>query len=146
MCRVTVWRQVGIPTRNPVSCRKWQKGNLGPERHNYRELVLQVLGWMQGWQPGSLKKSLLGNPTKKWKLEEIWQNLLRKAMAPKNAVLLMTISMYRSHIILILCWSYFICGSWLYCQHFRNPCCFHVEGEMTTQCPSVYICHLCTEW
>jgi hypothetical protein len=36
--------------------------------HKYRDLVIQVGGWTQGWRPCSVKKLLLRNP-KKWKLD-----------------------------------------------------------------------------
>jgi hypothetical protein len=34
----------------------------------YRDLVLQVGGWTQGWQPNCIKILLLQNP-KKWKVD-----------------------------------------------------------------------------
>jgi hypothetical protein len=37
---------------------------------------------MQGWWPCFIKILLLRNP-KKWKLDKIWQNILRKAKAQK---------------------------------------------------------------
>jgi hypothetical protein len=40
-------------------------------------------GWTEGWRPCSVR-----NPNK-WKLDTIWQNLLRKAMGQKRDVLLM---------------------------------------------------------
>jgi hypothetical protein len=58
----------------------------GPRCHwgtKYRDLVRQVGSWTQGWPPCCVKKLLLRNP-KKWKPDAIWQNLLRKAVAPKG--------------------------------------------------------------
>jgi hypothetical protein len=59
--------------RSPASRRRRWKGNPVPERgllvtggHKYRDLVLQVGGWKQGWRPCSVEKLLLRNP-KKWK-------------------------------------------------------------------------------
>jgi hypothetical protein len=57
-------------------------------RRNNRASVLQVGGWTQGWQPRSVKKIIVARSKKvktRWyNSRQIWQNLLRKAMAQKG--------------------------------------------------------------
>jgi hypothetical protein len=82
---------------SPANHRRQQKGNLvsgnitGPSRHwvhKYRDLVLQVGCWMQGWQPCSVKKNTVVKSkevktrlSNSWWNRQVWQNLLRKAVA-----------------------------------------------------------------
>jgi hypothetical protein len=61
--------------------------------HTYRDLVLQVGGWTQGWRPCSVKNYCLRNP-KKWKPDQIWKKKSSKeAYGWKKAVLPMIMMM-----------------------------------------------------
>jgi hypothetical protein len=83
----------------PASRRKRRKGNPLPEGYNlshpvtgghiYSDLAFQMGGSKQGWRPCPVKRLLLQNP-KKWKSDDlilcrqIWQNIVKKAMAQKG--------------------------------------------------------------
>jgi hypothetical protein len=75
---------------SPVTCRRWRKesgawgvsGSACHWRHKCRDLALQVGGWTQGWRPWFVNRLLLRTPME-WKLDDIWRNLLRKAMAER---------------------------------------------------------------
>jgi hypothetical protein len=76
---------------SPASRRRRRKGRPVPEGitgppchwgYKYRGLVLQVVGWTQGWRPRSDKEIIVAKS--KWKSDSIWQNLLRKTMTQKG--------------------------------------------------------------
>jgi hypothetical protein len=85
---------------SPTNHRRQQRGNPVPGSvsgppchwvHKYRDLVLQVGGWMQGWQPCSVRKISVVNSKEvktRWsnsrQNRQIWQDLLRKTMAQKG--------------------------------------------------------------
>jgi hypothetical protein len=77
--------------RSRVSRRRWRKrtrclviklGYSVTGGHKYRDMVLQVAGWTQVWQPCSVNKSLFRNPN--WRADAIWQNFLRESTAQKG--------------------------------------------------------------
>jgi hypothetical protein len=51
--------------------------------HKYRNLVLHVGGWTQGWRPCCVRNMIVANP-KKWKPDAIWENFVTKAMAQRG--------------------------------------------------------------
>jgi hypothetical protein len=82
---------VTIPPRNPERFKGRLTGNPVPVGisgppchwgHQNKDMALAVGGWTQGWQPCSVKWLLLQNP-QTWNPEQVWQYLLRKAVAQK---------------------------------------------------------------
>jgi hypothetical protein len=79
----TVALRIVQDDENGTRCLGVYLGHPATGEHKYRNRVLQVGVLTQGWRPCSVKKLLLRNP-KKWKPDQIWQNLLRKAMAQRG--------------------------------------------------------------
>jgi hypothetical protein len=68
------------PHRSPANSRRRRKGNPVPGGinghpvtggHKYRDLVLQVGGWTQGWRPCSAKKNIVA---KSGEVQTRWSN------------------------------------------------------------------------